>query len=118
VTSRYYSLLGLEKGADRESIKQAFRRLAVVFHPDKGQVHRQRFTEICEAYHALMALDAPTKAAQVKAAGAGHSINSINQKALQLSQDRRFGRRGSPGDRRFECVLEQQYKGRHLKVTA
>lgn len=118
MTSRYYSLLGLEKGADKESIKQAFRRLAVVFHPDKGQVHRQRFSEICEAYHALMALDQPTKSSHIYSAHTPTSITAQNQKAMTVNKDRRFGRRGSPGDRRFECVLEAQYKGRHLKVTA
>lgn len=115
MTGRYYSLLGLEKGADKESIKQAFRRLALVFHPDKGVEHRQRFSEICEAYHALMAIDkpvspqfySPTPIAKVKPSN-----------SLSVNKDRRYGRRGSPGDRRFETVLEAQYIGRHLKVRA
>ena len=116
MTGRYYSLLGLEKGADKESIKQAFRRLALVFHPDKGSVHRQRFSEICEAYHALMAADGHSTSSNLTPPT---SINHIQtQRALTVSKERRFGKRGSPGDRRFETVLEAEYKGLHLKVRA
>ena len=115
MTGRYYSLLGLENGADKESIKQAFRRLAVVFHPDKGAVHRQRFSEICEAYHALMAVD-QVQATPIYASSVA-PLN-IQSKSLSANKDRRYGRRGSPGDRRFETILEEQYKGRHLKIRA
>lgn len=115
MTGRYYSLLGLENGADKESIKQAFRRLALVFHPDKGIEHRQRFSEICEAYHALMAIDKP--APQYSYAPTPISKVKTTQ-SLTVNKDRRYGRRGSPGDRRFETVLEEQYIGRHLKVRA
>ena len=48
-----------------------------------------------------------------------YCINHIQtQRALTVSKERRFGKRGSPGDRRFETVLEAEYKGRHLKVRA
>ena len=36
VTEDYYSVLDLEYGADLETIKASFRRLAKVRHPDKN----------------------------------------------------------------------------------
>ena len=51
---RSYPLLGLENGADRESIKIAFRRLAMVFHPDRDAASSLRFREICQAYQTLI----------------------------------------------------------------
>lgn len=34
----YYTLLGVEKGADSRDIRKAFKKLAVTKHPDKNKV--------------------------------------------------------------------------------
>lgn len=51
----YYSDLGLEKNAGAEEIKKAYRKLAMIFHPDKNDtpLARQRFNQINEAYQVL-----------------------------------------------------------------
>ncbi len=52
----YYKILGVERGADGKTIKRAYRRLAVQFHPDKNPGNKsaeERFKEINEAYDVL-----------------------------------------------------------------
>lgn len=49
----YYETLGLKKGATKEEIKAAFRKLAHQYHPDKKGGDEKRFKEINEAYQVL-----------------------------------------------------------------
>jgi len=52
----YYKTLGVEKGADPEAIKKAYRKLALKFHPDRNPGNREaeeRFKKISEAYAVL-----------------------------------------------------------------
>jgi len=51
----YYDVLGLDRNATAEDIKQAFRRLARQYHPDvnKAPDAEARFKEINEAYEVL-----------------------------------------------------------------
>jgi curved DNA-binding protein len=48
----YYDVLGVEKTATADKIKQAYRRLASQHHPDKGG-DTKKFQEIEEAYRTL-----------------------------------------------------------------
>lgn len=53
-TKDYYSTLGVEKGASKDEIKKAFRKLAHQYHPDKqGSGDDAKFKEINEAYQIL-----------------------------------------------------------------
>ncbi len=49
----YYAVLGVDKNASSEEIKQAFRKLAHQFHPDKASGNTEKFKEINEAYQVL-----------------------------------------------------------------
>ena len=49
----YYKTLGVEKGASKDDIKKAFRKLAHEHHPDKNQGQDAKFKEINEAYTVL-----------------------------------------------------------------
>ncbi len=52
----YYELLEVARDADAETLKKAYRRLAMKFHPDKNPDNREaeeRFKEISQAYAVL-----------------------------------------------------------------
>lgn len=52
----YYAVLGLPKSASKADIRNAYRRLAMQWHPDKNPTPeaQQKFIAITEAYDALM----------------------------------------------------------------
>ena len=51
----YYEVLGLDKSATPDQIKQAYRKLALQYHPDRNKdpSAADRFKEISEAYAVL-----------------------------------------------------------------
>lgn len=49
----YYSILGLEKGADKAEVKKAFRKKAAQYHPDKKTGDEEKYKEVTEAYAVL-----------------------------------------------------------------
>ncbi len=51
----YYEVLGVQKGSTKDQIKDAYRKLAMQFHPDRNKEAgaEERFKEISEAYAVL-----------------------------------------------------------------
>ena len=55
VPQDYYTILGIPRDADEQTIKRAFRKLAFAYHPDRNKAPgaEERFKEISEAYAVL-----------------------------------------------------------------
>src|SRR5690606_8839207 len=52
----YYEILGVDRGADADAIKRAYRKLALQYHPDRNSGSREaeeKFKELTEAYEVL-----------------------------------------------------------------
>ena len=53
----YYEVLNVNRDADEDGIKKAYRTLAIQFHPDKNPDNKEnaekKFKEISEAYEVL-----------------------------------------------------------------
>lgn len=67
---KYYQILGIEPTNDKNTIKRAYRKRAMEFHPDKNPSEdaQHQFIAITEAYEILMGLrqNAPTKVSTYK----------------------------------------------------
>lgn len=50
--NKFYNILGVDKSASSSEIKKAYRRLAVIHHPDKGG-DSEKFKEITKAFETL-----------------------------------------------------------------
>lgn len=134
----YYEILGLAKNASDDDIKQAYRRLAMKYHPDRNQGTGQKeaeekFKEAKEAYETLS--DAQKKAAYDQYGHSNpfqHSTNGSQTRSWTFKDGNNaqfedmfkdiFGEHfGAFNQQRrtrqiLTVSLEDAYKGRYLKL--
>lgn len=67
----YYEVLGIKKDASADEIKKAFRKLAILYHPDKEGGDETKFKEVNEAYEVLKDSDKRQRYDQFGHAGVG-----------------------------------------------
>jgi DnaJ-class molecular chaperone len=53
INNNLYSILNINKTATIDDIKKSYRRLALIYHPDKPNGNKEEFIKICSAYEIL-----------------------------------------------------------------
>ena len=92
----YFKVLGVERGADADTIKRAFRRLARQYHPDVNPGDKDaeaRFKEVSEAYEVLSDPDKRRRYEQF-----GQYWNQVGGPGGGAGVDVDFGRYGNFDD--------------------
>ena len=105
-TRDYYEVLGVEKTADADELKRAYRRLAMKYHPDRnpGDAEAEAsFKEAAEAYEVLSDGDKRARYDQyghdgLRGAGAaGHDFSRMDPNDIFSMFEEIFGGRGGGG---------------------
>ncbi|MCL5808531.1 MAG: DnaJ domain-containing protein [Deltaproteobacteria bacterium] len=102
----YYKILGVEKNADTDEIKKAYRKLALKYHPDRNpnnSVAEEKFKNISEAYAVL---SDPEKRKQYDNFGSDQFSQKFSREDIfrdfdinQILRDMGFGVGGGTGRR-------------------
>jgi molecular chaperone DnaJ len=131
----YYELLGVERTADGATIKSAYRKLAMQYHPDKNggcKDHEAKFKAVSEAYECLKddqkraAYDRFGKAAFQNGGGGFHQSSGFEgfSDIFESIFGMAGGRQGARGPQRgadlrydLEISLEDAFHGKQTEVT-
>lgn len=126
----YYKVLGVDKSADETTIKKAYRKLAMKWHPDKNIDNKQeaevKFKEIAEAYEVLTNPDKRNKYDQYGHEGLKEMGNGgPSEDILRDMMKNFFGMGGSAQEEdsvpdietHEELSLEDLYVGKTIKKS-
>lgn len=111
----YYSILGVPRNADENTIRKAYKKQSMQHHPDRGG-DEEKFKEINEAYSTLKD---PQKRAEYDNPQTQFSFNTGNMPpGFEDIFSQAFGRTRRPTNRtitiQVDITLEDVYKGKSL----
>lgn len=123
----FYEILGVEKTADQDTIKKAYRKLAMQFHPDKNpddKAAEDKFKEAASAYEVLSNTEKRAKydrfghaAFQGGMGGGGYSdVNDIFSNFGDIFEDF-FGMGGGGGRGRQKRSKTEPRRGADLRYV-
>jgi DnaJ-class molecular chaperone len=69
--SEAYRILGVKKGSTKEEVRVAYKRLCLLYHPDKSKESSERFIQISDAYQTILSFSNEDK-------GSGSDQNQHN----------------------------------------
>ncbi|GLI62642.1 hypothetical protein VaNZ11_005308 [Volvox africanus] len=82
-----YKILGVQRGADDAAIKKAYKKLALMYHPDKNPKGQAKFIEVQQAYEILSDVD---KKRQYDLGGGDESYNRHQQEQESSSSRHQY----------------------------
>ena len=112
----YYKILGVNKDADENEIKKAYRKLAIKYHPDKNLGNKEaeeKFKEINEAYEVLSDKDKRSKYDMYGKEGLSGGVNIDPMDIF----NKMFGGFNGGFEKLAEIVDEQLYRLRSCGLT-
>jgi molecular chaperone DnaJ len=103
----FYEILGVDKKADAETLKKAYRKLAMQYHPDKNPGDKKaehRFKEISEAYDVLK--DTQKRAAYDRFGHGAFEGGGMSGASARHQQQHAGGAQGFGG---FSDIFEEMF---------
>ena len=119
----YYQILGLQKGANKDEVKKAFRKKAAEHHPDKKTGNEEKYKEVTEAYAVLgddrkkaeydtygQSFNGSGGGAQANPFGGGFDFSGFQQGGAEFDINDIFSQFGFGGGR------QQAKRGRDISI--
>ncbi len=128
----FYEILGVDKNADAQTIKKAYRKVAMKYHPDRNPDNKEaeeKFKEAAEAYEVLSDADKKARYDRFGHAGVGGNAGAggfggMNMEDIFSNFGDIFGDSGSPfesffggGGRRSQSRRGQKGSNLRIKVS-
>lgn len=116
-SDKFYKVLGVSKNANASEIKKAYRKLAVIHHPDKGG-SEDKFKEISKAFETLSDEGKRKHYDQFGEGEPGMNQGSMfSQMFSGNTQGQRQSQKGNSIDHKVNLSLKEIFNGKTINVT-